>query len=265
MTIAIIPVAFDRTGGVPELNEIDGKSLLEHCIANLTEAGLKEIVILVSSGNSTDVSRFENELEEWDDGLIRQCRKVSCDISIWSAPSLGAGLASFSEKDMLVHLATDLWAQRVSGAGASHGSVYCNSAWPDSRSRIRFISEMMMRLKQPVACVEIGAPWENALHSCAVQRSECGHIVRMLEPESCVPLPDTLDVIRTAVCIPAGTLNDPVPEEDGCGRYSFQTVVHHLLLRSKGILAVPEQGQCFDARFPAELNAFKGMGGAAAN
>lgn len=263
MTIAIIPVAFDRTprSGVPELYEVGGKSLLEHCITNLTEAGLREIVILIFAGETAEVSRIENELEDCDDGIIRHCRKMSCDISIWSAPSLVAGLVPFSEKDMLVHLATDLWAQGESGVGANECAVYCNSAWPDSRSRIQFISEMMIRLKQPVACVQTGAPWENALHSCAVLRSDVGHIVKMLEPETCVPLPDTLDVIRTAVCIPAGTLGDLVPDEDGSGRYSFQTLVHHLISRAQGMFAVPEQGRFFDARFSAELNAFKRIGG----
>lgn len=263
MVIAIVPVGYHATseGRVPELYEVEGQSLLERCVTNLIGAGIHEIVILVHTNEISEISRIENTPEILDDEMIHKCREMRCELSIWSATSLESGVAEFSDSDIIVYWATDLWLSEGFEADVDRSGVHYNAAWQDYQARIRFLREMMLRIRQPIACVETGVSWENALHSCAVSRSATGYIMGMLEPETCIPLPDTLDVIRTAICIPAGTLMDLVPVADECGRYPFQILIQQLISHVPGILAVPETGRCFDARIPAEFKAFLASNG----
>ncbi|EKE71739.1 MULTISPECIES: hypothetical protein [Roseobacteraceae] len=259
MALAVVPVGFDLPDGphLSELRKIGGRTLLEICLKELSDAGQTELVVLVGPHSGVEIGGYGAETGLHEVSIRHAIEAFGAEVSIAYASRLEQGISELSNRDILVVWPTDLWRDE------SPETVLTEAEMKDSvrsetnkQTCIRHVAELMAFLCHPVVVVENGVDWEISLHACAVERDASNHIVRILDPDICRAMPETLDIIRMVAGIPAGSFRKLRPDNTFVGWYGSQALFYHLLSDNGKIIAFSEEGKCYDARFESQFNAY---------
>lgn len=249
MVIAVIPVGFDITHEreIPELFLVNGHSILQDSVDDLLDCGVDHVFIYVAT----------DWLHEKTAAILESDQAMSA-YEITHAPNVTVRLidkplsifSQLPDDDVILVWPTEIWhaGQEIESATTCLDQLDLTHDG-NNRSRLHFAVEFMRWFGGVLIWTQSDAPWEEALHGCAVARDQSGVVSSILEPETAGPLPDTVAAARYLIAIPKAELARVRGEAVNPQVTNHAALKKHVIRTSTTTMAVADTAGCVDLRY----------------